>query len=1410
MDFSYSQLMFPDVVSDILDNPGVMTHAQAFTKWHTKRDAKERYVSPADDKNDLFEVGDHMNSHGFIKSKSKTWVYRGLDHAMILRRSHFGALNAGEVSEELSDEWDEWVSAQIRTGHMLLQDTDELFQWWKRALMVESKPTFYRSLLGWKPPGVNLADGDQYLIQHVIYKMDNTAKLSYHTLNTGRRNNPNEVLEPQASGYNCALMFDPNQDNTHIFGEPFLNLMGAWDDRDETTWSWFDWYRHVKLTFWFPDKDAAKIKGKNPDEKTHFTVDENAIQVWNLITLFDKHGNINQDAIKYVFAPKYKTSNMFAEMTLVTEQFTSPHATRRTLYKGGKYMPDAKDLMHYTTYEMMPFPFHKLYINGTFDTVDPVPTITRTRLSPIGEVLCGGYVTGEGFGKSLRLDLKDFPTTGDHTESKLTLVRAYIILVAMYADKTGNAIIGPGHMELKFMTSQSSGDSHKFANTDQAIEKEAQGVLVKRIQGILKKMGASIVQNVYEVGTMSVNTSILNGSQLLHMMQLHSVEQLDAFVAEMTDVDNGEIDVASMGLHHMRAHLASNSMTSTGPEKKVRERVIELMSHKGVVVALNSRVYKGAELIVRLESMLLTHVVSSHTEVTHAWPGIFDDTQPKFDALFGDDGFIVQRSHDVHHLDIFQQWAESKLGHAIAEDGPQRKLDVDALAVHIPQNSGECMTVAQFITSPYNCCYLPYIPVVSQFEDGETRSPACTRCVCPFYEVEETFMPYGVVRANKIEQFRERPNVQRPRSVVNPTNVECGKPFDVQFSERKESLKLSQDPADGNQYSYKNTVFTIHSPQLYTDKPPELYFSLVVQDSEMPVDGTLVFSAHKNYMRPGFKDPQKRIPDGTGYAHTFSQGFITGSGYTISGEGATYNRARFSFAFCNHLYLERSDTRSNICMDCYTELGGNGRAGVNMVLKPHSRGKLKLPTPQQQVESVVNVVDREGADEEPGPAMDIESCQNDPECVLEMLDSGHITHEQFADWMDKFEMSSELEDAVADIGKGTVEMIYTEMDPIRQQMLEGQKVEENKKLMEQNWNNLKMFNASVKSLMENTEDALTMSMVDAMKVLYTDAAAVINNNDKKLQVEYDNILTNAHVMLSEKKFDRHMFRIEVTNDPEMKGGRTIHDRVLRQEFDRYSQEEDATTDDQGVHTYRNTRFRLPLTQMFAVNFPDITDANASSRQHRTQKMTHIMITYVLHRRAAGEEFNKYVIEKLQQACNRLFGTSMHKVVNFGKTMRQRNGVWVMEDVGVAKKKTNIDNYPESYKVDTFPSHIYYYKCTGGVEIAPITKFFHFHMLVKMTHYSKLMFDYYKMNDWFRHAFLGTHVDPNDNFYIQDVDGTPFYKHTDRPLVDLRLYDQDDWESVAHEYVRKDQMKNKDTSSLITSRDVNNALQGNIV
>jgi hypothetical protein len=182
----------------------------------------------------------------------------------------------------------------------------------------------------------------------------------------------------------------------------------------------------------------------------------------------------------------------------------------------------------------------------------------------------------------------------------------------------------------------------------------------------------------------------------------------------------------------------------------------------------------------------------------------------------------------------------------------------------------------------------------------------------------------------------------------------------------------------------------------------------------------------------------------------------------------------------------------------------------------------------------------------------------------------------------------------------------------------------------------------------------------------------------------------------------------------------------------------------------------------------------------------MLLTYVLHHRQSEPKFNLYVMQKITQAADLLFKDQDHfsQILMIGtkyKVGKRGTGATIHHEM--LKPTEASDNYPKSYPQDLYESHIYDVDATGSVELAPTTGFYHFHAVLKITHWTKLALNVNALSDWFETAFTGG-LAGHHELYIQDKDGTPFYKPTDHPHIDIRYMQQEDFETLMKMYAQK--------------------------
>ena len=120
-----------------------------------------------------------------------------------------------------------------------------------------------------------------------------------------------------------------------------------------------------------------------------------------------------------------------------------------------------------------------------------------------------------------------------------------------------------------------------------------------------------------------------------------------------------------------------------------------------------------------------------------------------------------------------------------------------------------------------------------------------------------------------------------------------------------------------------------------------------------------------------------------------------------------------------------------------------------------------------------------------------------------------------------------------------------------------------------------------------------------------------------------------------------------------------------------------------------------------------------------------------------------------------------------------------------KDKKKPSSVQTSYVFDTFETHIDKLEVDCGCEIGPKMGHPHFHLLLSISHFGYVQFDYFKMNTFLEIMFKGmdTHHGWGDKFLLGNRKFR-FYGDNENPYVDVKLYPQDNWREVLAAYVRK--------------------------
>ena len=206
-----------------------------------------------------------------------------------------------------------------------------------------------------------------------------------------------------------------------------------------------------------------------------------------------------------------------------------------------------------------------------------------------------------------------------------------------------------------------------------------------------------------------------------------------------------------------------------------------------------------------------------------------------------------------------------------------------------------------------------------------------------------------------------------------------------------------------------------------------------------------------------------------------------------------------------------------------------------------------------------------------------------------------------------------------------------------------------------------------------------------------------------------------------------------------------------------------------------------------------------NKQIRSYRQSRLFITYSLHRPVGGEVEGRSILERMANACRKLFGDDKYlsQMLVFGRKLevsptadRISRGEW--KTISETNKADAMETFygsgtTTSYLSDTYETHVEKVEVDGGIEIGPKMHHPHFHMMLTVNHYTYVQFDYFKMNRFLEIMFKGI---PNNmygfgsEYKLVDGYGLPFYGDNENPYVDIKLYPQDDWRAVLQAYVRK--------------------------
>jgi hypothetical protein len=225
----------------------------------------------------------------------------------------------------------------------------------------------------------------------------------------------------------------------------------------------------------------------------------------------------------------------------------------------------------------------------------------------------------------------------------------------------------------------------------------------------------------------------------------------------------------------------------------------------------------------------------------------------------------------------------------------------------------------------------------------------------------------------------------------------------------------------------------------------------------------------------------------------------------------------------------------------------------------------------------------------------------------------------------------------------------------------------------------------------------------------------------------------------------------------------------------------------GESMWRGDKWLLQLTNM-----------EGNDRQIRYMRQSRLLITYSLHRPILNDMQGRAVLEKMNDAVTTLFGNDrwLAQLLVFGQYIQKKStgkdGLSNSEFVLIKKtnKVAQQENFygssnDSSYTSDRYSSHINRVGVFGGVEIGPIRKHPHFHVMLSIEHFSYVQIDYFKMKAYLEIMFRGVETPHGwgETYKLPTLDNlTDYYGDNENPYVDIQVYPQDNWRDILEAYV----------------------------
>ena len=116
MSFAYGNLWFPEL-NTLLGGDRELSHGDMLNRFISLYFEEAALLVPTQGNPHQIK---RLNRHGFYVGDSKESVWNSLDVSYVLRQTHFSLLMSGQESQQIVEDWGDWVASQVRKGNRMV------------------------------------------------------------------------------------------------------------------------------------------------------------------------------------------------------------------------------------------------------------------------------------------------------------------------------------------------------------------------------------------------------------------------------------------------------------------------------------------------------------------------------------------------------------------------------------------------------------------------------------------------------------------------------------------------------------------------------------------------------------------------------------------------------------------------------------------------------------------------------------------------------------------------------------------------------------------------------------------------------------------------------------------------------------------------------------------------------------------------------------------------------------------------------------------------------------------------------------------------------------------------------------------------------------------------------------------